>query len=160
MKTRLALAAAVLATACASYSGYGLHPGSSTVEDVVKTMGKPAAEFDETGGGRELFYPRGPLGTETFVAHIDGNGTLRGIEQVLDDDHFAAIREGQTRDEVLRRIGPPGDSMRFNNGTYAWVWRFKDTWGYLSDFNVTFDRNNIVVAKIAIRLERSDSKDR
>lgn len=162
MKTRLAIAVAftALAGACASYSGYGLHPGSSTAEDVVKTMGKPAAEFGEAGGGRELFYPRGPLGTQTFVAHVDANGTLQGIEQVLDDDHFRAIHEGQTRDEVLRMIGPPGDSMRFNNGTYAWVWRFRDTWGYLSDFNVTFDRNNIVVAKIAIRLERNDSRDR
>jgi outer membrane protein assembly factor BamE (lipoprotein component of BamABCDE complex) len=162
MKTRLAIAVAftALAGACASYSGYGLHPGSSTAEDVVKTMGKPAAEFAEAGGGRELFYPHGPLGTETFVAHVDANGTLRGIDQVLDDDHFRAIHEGQTRDQVLRMIGPPGDSMRFNNGTYAWVWRFKDTWGYLSDFNVTFDRNDVVVAKIAIRLERNDSRDR
>ena len=160
MKTRLALAAAVLASACASYSGYGLHPGSSTADDVVKTMGKPAAEFEEPGGGRELFFPRGPLGTETFAAHVDAGGVLRNIEQVLDDDHFRAIHEGQTRDQVLRMIGPPGDSMRFNNGTYAWIWRFKDTWGYLSDLNVTFDRNDIVVAKIAIRVERSDSKDR
>lgn len=160
MKTRLVLAAAVLASACASYSGYGLHPGSSTADDVVRTMGKPAAEFDGPGGGRELFFPRGPLGTETFVAHVDANGVLRDIEQVLDDDHFRAIHEGQTRDQVLRMIGPPGDSMRFNNGTYAWIWRFKDTWGYLSDLNVTFDRNDIVVAKIAIRVERSDSKDR
>ena len=160
MKTRLALAAAVLASACASYSGYGLHPGSSTADDVVRTMGKPAAEFDEPGGGRELFFPRGPLGTETFVAHVDASGVLRGIEQVLDDDHFRAIHEGQARDQVLRMIGPAGDTMRFNNGTYAWIWRFKDTWGYLSDLNVTFDRNDIVVAKIAIRVERSDSKDR
>jgi len=160
MKTRLALAAAFLLSACASYSGYGLHPGSSTVEDVRRTMGKPAAEFEDSSGGRELFYPHGPLGTQTFVAHVDAGGTLRGIEQVLDDDHFYAIREGETRDQVLRTIGPPGDSMRFDNGTYAWIWRFKDTWGYLSDFNVTFDRNNIVVAKIAIRVERSDSKDR
>jgi outer membrane protein assembly factor BamE (lipoprotein component of BamABCDE complex) len=160
MKTRLALAAAVVVSACASYSGYGLHPGSSTADDVLRTMGKPAAEFDPPGGGRELFYPHGPLGTQTFVAHLDASGTLRGIDQVLDDDHFYAIHEGETRDQVLRAIGPPGDSMAFNNGTYAWIWRFKDTWGYLSDFNVTFDRNNIVVAKIAIRLEPSDSHDR
>ena len=161
MKTRLALAAtALLAAACASYSGYGLHPGSSTVDDVRKTMGHPAAEFDEPERGRELFYPHGPLGTQTFAVHVDASGVLKDIDQVLDDDHFRAIHEGQTRDQVLRMIGPPGDSMRFNNGTYAWVWRFKDTWGYLSDFNVTFDRNDVVVAKIAIRLERNDSRDR
>ena len=34
MKTRLALAATVLVSACASYSGYGLRAGSSTESDV------------------------------------------------------------------------------------------------------------------------------
>lgn len=159
MKTSMLLAGAILA-GCASYSGYGLHPGSSTENDVRRTMGRPAVEVGEAGGGKELFYPRGPLGTETFAAHVDSSGVLRNIDQVLDDDHFAAIHEGQTRDEVLARIGPPGDTMGFRNGTYAWIYRFKDTWGYLSDFNVSFNPDNIVVAKIAIRLERNDSNDR
>ncbi len=160
MKTSIAIAAGVLVAACASYSGYGLQPGSATADDVRRVMGKPAMELQESGGGHELIYPKGPLGTQTFVAHVDSSGVLKGIEQVLDDEHFRAIREGQTRDEVLRLIGPPGDKMRFNNGTYAWIWRFQDSWGYLSDFNVTFDRNDIVLGKIAIRLERNDSKDR
>lgn len=158
MKTSIALAATLLASACASYSGYGLRPGSATENDVRRTMGRPALELPEPGGGKELFFPRGPLGTQTFVAHVDSGGLLKSIDQVLDDGHFAAIQVGQTRDEVLRRIGPPGDTMRFANGNYAWTYRFKDTWGYLSDFNVTFDRANIVVDKIAIRLERDDGK--
>jgi outer membrane protein assembly factor BamE (lipoprotein component of BamABCDE complex) len=159
MKTSILLSGLVLA-GCASYSGYGLHPGSSSENDVRQTMGRPAVELAEPGGGKELFYPRGPLGTQTFAVHVDSGGTLKNIDQVLDDDHFAAIHEGQTRDEVLRRIGPPGDTMGFRNGNYAWIYRFKDTWGYLSDFNVTFNRENIVVAKIAIRVERNDGKDR
>ena len=159
MKSSILLAAVLLA-GCASYSGYGLRPGSATENDVRQTMGRPALELPESGGGKELFYPRGPLGTQTFVALVDSGGVLKGIDQVLDDDHFAAIHVGQTRDEVLRMIGPPGDTMGFRNGNYAWVYRFKDTWGYLSDFNVTFDRTNIVVDKIAIRVERADGKDR
>jgi hypothetical protein len=154
------LIAAIVLAGCASYSGYGLRPGSATENDVRRTMGNPAVELPEAGGGKELIYPRGPLGTQTFVAHIDSSGVLKRIDQVLDDDHFAAIHEGQTRDEVLRMIGPPGESMRFGNGNYAWVYRFKDTWGYLADLNVTFNPQDIVVDKIAIRLERNDGKDR
>lgn len=160
MSNRLAVIAALVLSACASYSGYGLHPGSSTADDVLRTMGKPALELPEPGGGRELFYPKGPLGTQTFVAHVDADGTLRNVDQVLSDGHFREIREGQTRDEVLHLIGPPGDTMRFANGNYAWMWRFQDTWGYLSNFNVTFNPKGIVVDKIAIRIEPDDNNDR
>lgn len=159
MKTSIALAGLAL-TACASYSGYGLKPGAATESEVRATMGRPALELPDRQGGKELIYPKGPLGTQTFVAHLDSRGVLAGIDQVLDDDHFRAIREGQTRDDVLRMIGPPGDTMGFRSGNYAWQYRFMDSWGYLSDFNVTFNRDGIVVDKIAIRIERNDGRDR
>ena len=152
---RIPPAILVLALAgCASYSGYGLKPGTATESDVLRTMGRPALELPDRGGGRELFYPKGPLGTQTYVAHVDSGGILRGIDQVLDDDHFRLIHEGETKDEVLHLIGPPRDSMSFRSGNYSWIYRFQDTWGYPSDFNVTFNPAGIVVAKIAIRLER------
>jgi len=158
MKTSIALAGLALA-ACASYSGYGLKPGAATENDVRKTMGRPALEMPDRDGGKELIYPKGPLGTQTFIAHVDARGVLEGIDQVLDDDHFRGIREGQTRDDVLRMIGPPGEAMEFRSGNYAWQYRFMDTWGYLSNFNVTFNREGIVVDKIAIRIERNDATD-
>jgi hypothetical protein len=49
--------------------------------------------------------------------------------------------------------------MGFRSGNYAWQYRFMDTWGYLSNFNVTFNREGIVVDKIAIRIERNDAAD-
>lgn len=158
MKTLAPLVLALLA-GCASYSGYGLKPGSATRDDVLRTMGRPALELPDAGAGGELIYPHGPLGTQTFIAHVDARGTLAGIEQVLDDDHFRRIHEGQTRDEVLHAIGPPGDRMRFGNGNVAWIWRFIDTWGYVSEFNVSFDPAGIVVSKIAIRLEQDRNSD-
>ncbi|HET7547013.1 MAG TPA: hypothetical protein VFJ86_04550 [Usitatibacter sp.] len=158
MKTCIALAGLALA-ACASYSGNGLKPGAATENDVRATMGRPALELPDRGGGKELIYPKGPLGTQTFIAHVDAKGVLAGIDQVLDDDHFRDIREGQTRDDVLRMIGPPGETMGFRSGNYAWQYRFMDTWGYLSNFNVTFNREGIVVDKIAIRIERNDAAD-
>ncbi len=149
---RFAIAALVLG-GCAAYSGYGLRPGASTQSQIVQTMGRPALQLPEAGGGRELFYPRGPLGTQTFVAHVGPDGVLRAMDQVLDDDHFRSIQEGMTRDQVLAMIGPPAETMRFQWGNYAWTYRFVDTWGYTSDFSVTFNAQGIVVSKIAIRVD-------
>lgn len=160
MKILVSTIALVALGGCAAYSGYGLRPGASTQDDVLHAMGRPALELTDRAGGRELFYPHGPLGTETYVAHVDSGGVLKAIDQVLDDDHFRRIHEGETKDDVLRAIGPPGDSMRFGSGNYAWIYRFQDTWGYPSDFNVTFNSAGIVVAKIAIRVEHDRDSGR
>ncbi len=162
MKILAPLVTALALASCASYSGYGLQPGSATEADVVKTMGKPALEFATGNGGRDLIFPRGPLGTQTFIAHLDGHGTLTGIEQVLNEDHFYRIQAGMTRDEVLRMIGPPGETTNFGprTGNVAYTYRFMDGWGYLSDFSVTFGPDWIVRSKIAIRLDPGDSKSK
>jgi len=159
MKILVPLLAVALA-ACASYSGYGLQPGSATEADVVKAMGKPALEFSTDGGGRDLIFPRGPLGTQTFIAHLDSRGTLQGIDPVLNEDHFYRIKAGMTRDEVLRMIGPPSETMNFGprTGNVAYTYRFMDGWGYLSDFSVTFGPDWIVRSKIAIRIDPGDTR--
>ena len=146
--------AALLAAGCAGYPTAGLAPGAPEAQ-VRQAMGPPALELPEPGGGRELVYPHGPLGTETFMAHLDTAGALRGVEQVLTDEHFQAIQPGQTQDEVLRRLGPPAEKMPFpRSSTIAWTWRYMDGWGYTSDFSVTFAANGLVVDKIAVRLQR------
>jgi hypothetical protein len=158
MKILTPLIALALA-ACASYSGYGLRPGSATEADVVKVMGKPAMDFTTAGGAHNLVFPRGPLGTQTFIAHLDSRGTLESIEPVLNEEHFYRIQPGMTRDQVLRMIGPPGETMDFGprTGNVAYTYRFMDGWGYLSDFSVTFGPDWIVRSKIAIRIDPGDS---
>jgi hypothetical protein len=149
------LLAALAAAGCASYSGYGLVPGAATEAEVRAAMGPPALEFSEPDGARRLAYPRGPLGTRTFMADVGPDRVLRRITQVLDDDSFHRIQPGLTRDQVLRMIGPPGQTMSFpRSGHTAWDYRYTDTWGYVAIFSVTFDRDGIVVSKISQRLER------
>jgi outer membrane protein assembly factor BamE (lipoprotein component of BamABCDE complex) len=72
---------------------------------------------------------------------------------VLTDDQLAAIQPGMTRDEVLRRLGPPVDTMKFpRSGTEAWDYMYQDTWGYLVRFSATFGPDGRVVSKIGHRL--------
>ena len=155
MRTWLLMLAATCLAACASYSGYGLHPGASTAEDVRRTMGPPAMAFDNPDGSRELIYPRGPMGNETFIAHVGRGGTLQSIDQVLNDGTFDNMPMGITEDEVLRRIGPPRETMGFAlSHTHAWDWKYMDTWGYEAIFSITFNAQGVAVSKFKQRLER------
>jgi hypothetical protein len=162
--TRL-LAMLVLAAAiagCAAYNSYGgagLQRGTSTEADVRATMGRPAAEFRNADGTRVLAYPRGPLGTQTFMVDVGADGRLQAIRQVLGDETFYRIQPGLTEEDILRMIGPPGDKMAFSlSGNYAWDYRFVDTWGYTAIFSVTFNRDGVVVSKISQRIERDKSR--
>ena len=155
MKLATTLAAALLAAGCASYGGSSLRPGASTEAEVRGVMGMPALAFDNADGSRRLAYPRGPLGIETFMVDIAPDGRMVAVHNVLSDDVFFQIRPGMTRDEVLRLIGPPGDTMAFSrNRQYAWDYRYQDTWGYRAIFSVTFDDRDIVVGKFTQRIER------
>ena len=65
------LAGAVLLAGCASYDGRGLQPGVSSADDVMALMGTPAMQWQDADGRRQLAYPRGPEGLQTFMAFID-----------------------------------------------------------------------------------------
>jgi hypothetical protein len=157
MKTIAIIAGSLLASACASYDGYNLRPGTSSESQVRQVMGQPALERVDAQGIRHLVYPRGPLGPHTYVADVGPDGTLRAMRQVLSDDVFNAIRPGMQRDEVLSLIGPPGDTMHFQlSNQTAWDYRYRDNWGYPAIFSVSFDADGIVVSKFSRRIERPD----
>lgn len=159
MRHALLAAAFVLLAACASHSGYTLRPGVSTEQEAVATMGAPAMTFANPDGSRQLAYPRGPLGLETFMVDVGRDGLVTGVRQVLGDDTFNRIRPGMTREDVLRMIGPPGDSMDFPRlQQESWEWRYMDTWRYIAIFSVNFDRGGVVVSKFSRRLERNDGR--
>lgn len=148
-----------LLCACASYDGFTLHPGASTEAEVRRVMGAPAMEFTLPDGARELVYPRGPLGVQTFMAVIAPDGTLRRIDKALREETFYRIQPGMMKDEVLRLIGPPGETMHFaRTDTTAWDYRFVDQWGYPAIFSVILDANGKVVSKFTQRLERDKAR--
>ena len=151
---------ALVAARCAAYDGGGLRAGASNEGEVRSVMGKPALEFAAADGGKDLIYPRGPLGIQTFIAHLDRGGILGEVRPVLKDEVFRRVRPGTTQDEVLRMIGPPGDKMHFalSNQT-AWDYRYVDTWSYTAIFSAVFDDRGVLVSKFTHRLERDRGKD-
>jgi hypothetical protein len=106
-KQFIALLAALIA-GCASYSGSGLVPGQSTVKDVEAVMGAPTLVREAADGEKTLWYPRLPLGRESFAARINPDGTLISLEQRLTRGNIAKLRPNQsTAEDVLDILGPP-----------------------------------------------------
>ncbi|APV51791.1 hypothetical protein BWI17_20175 [Betaproteobacteria bacterium GR16-43] len=153
MRLPIVIAAALLASACTPMST--LPPGSPEAQ-ARSALGTPAAEYDNPDGTRQLVYPRGPLGTETYMVFLKG-GTVQRVDQVLTDGNFSLIQSGVTTgDQVRRMIGPPYRVVRFENlKQYAWDYRFRDTWGYLAIFSVMVDDRGVVANKVIARIESS-----
>lgn len=63
------------------------------------------------------------------------------------------IQQGMTRDQVQGILGPPDETMAFNNTqTVSWDYRYTDSWGFLAMFSVTFDAGWRVVSTFSRRL--------
>ena len=71
---------------------------------------------------------------------------------MLKDEQFMLIQNGMTREDTLRLIGEPDQTMKFPlSRTEAWDYRYQDTWGYLANYSVTFGADGRVVSKISVR---------
>lgn len=132
----------LLLTACAGYSGADLKPGIANETDLRQAMGVPAMTWELPDGGRQLAYPRGPAGFETFMAHTDGSGKLVKIVGVLNMESFARIEQGMTQAAVLQLIGPPQAQWTAYfkaRDELVWEWRYCDSWREAARFDVLFD---------------------
>jgi hypothetical protein len=136
------LFAAVLA-ACATYGPGNLSAGSSEAE-VAQAMGAPTARYTLPGGVQRLEYARGPYGRQTYMVDLDAQGRVTKVDQVLDVRHFTAVMPGQTRDDVLRTIGRPGERMGMMRDGQIWSWRYANNdclW-----YQAQFDAQGVVTA--------------
>jgi hypothetical protein len=119
--------AAALIAGCASYSGRGLVPGTSTDADVEALMGRPAERFSKPDGSSVLFYPHAPVGRETYAVTIGADGKVRAVEQRLTDANIARLVLGATTAQEVRELfGSPWRTTR-----YARLER--DVWEYPMD---------------------------
>lgn len=154
----LALAPAVLA-ACSAVSILQLEPGKSTEADVRRALGEPARTFALDDGSRQLVFPTGPGGTQTYMAYVSSGGSLVRLEQALVDAKFRRIVPGATTAAELERlIGPPWRKIAFpNKRQVAWDYVYLDDWDYTVDLAVMVDERGIVAETVHARRSRGDS---
>jgi hypothetical protein len=141
LNTLPALALAVLLAGCAlgRYSPSGV-PAGAAREDVLRIMGPPTATYTMPDGHVRLEYNHMPAGKQTFMVDLDASGHMAHWENVLDENHFAAIVAGMGRDDVLRLIGPPTYTWHYFRPTPAntWLYRFETIQRCIL-FEISFD---------------------
>ena len=128
-------AAVLLATGCAA-----LVPGTSREADVISRFGQPAEQRQLPDGGRVLDFPRAPSGHENWRVILGADGIVRGVEQLLDDEHFARIKPGMPMDEVKRALGRHGEYSAFPAlSEEVFSWRYLEFGNRRMFFNAHFD---------------------
>lgn len=159
MKRWQFLLMSALLSGCAAYSGRGLQPGVATLDTVIQTMGEPAMRWQGPDGALQLAYPRGPASPQSFMVHLDKDGKLLSIRNVLVPEVTGQITPGMTQAQVLRLIGPPiaARTIYFAaRDELVWDWRYEDKTGDLSHFSVLFDatlgtvRSTLVVPDVKV----------
>jgi len=147
MKTTLfrasALALAVLAAGCASFSS--VTPGDSDV-NVKDKVGAPATVWKNPDGSEVWQYPQGYYATQTFVITMGADKRVEEIHQALSEPYFSKIVPGMSRDDVYRMLGRPREIWNFPaRDEETWIWRYFDM-NYMF-FNVLFDHTAGTVRK-------------
>lgn len=125
--TRSAWAAAALLvlSACAGYGPGGLPAGASSAQAIAQ-MGPPTGRHALDAGGQRLEFARGPYGRHTYMLDFDAQDRLLRAEQVLTENNFYALQIGMGREEVLRRIGRPSDTMYLSRQRHRlWSYRYE-----------------------------------
>jgi len=133
-RTSSVLLLSLLAAGCTT-----LVPGTSREPDVTSYFGKPTEERKLPDGGRELDFPRSPLGFENWRVTLGPDGVLRNVEQLLDETHFKRLKPGMTMDEVKYVLGRPGEYARYPNlSEEVLTWRYLE-YSVRMLFNAHFD---------------------
>lgn len=133
----LALLCAGLLGGCASYGPGGLAAGASRA-DVVARMGPPTGRYPNPDGGQRLEFARGPYGRDTYMLDFDADERLLAVDQVLTERNFDALRPGMVKDDVLRRIGHPGE-VRYLSRQQHRLWSYRYDTPFCILFQVSLD---------------------
>lgn len=128
--SRLATVSAWVAVVAALSSCAGYAPpqdfNGMTSEQITAVMGPPDTRRAVEGGTR-LEFPRGPAGRHTWFVYLDANGRAVRTEQVLTEANFIRINPGMSQDEVLLRLGRPGEVQRLARARGSvWSYRYEN----------------------------------
>jgi hypothetical protein len=135
-------------------------PAGTKSEQIAHQFGAPTLTWREDGG--EVWeFAQGPRGVRTYMVRLDSLGRLASVEQVLDETHFAQVKPGASREEILRLLGRPGGEWSYPVvNEKVWSYRFLDSPGRPMFFNVHFDVGNGLVKATSRSLDPSEEGSR
>lgn len=137
-RARLAtLAVVAMLSACAGYGPGALPPGA-TIDDTVARMGQPTGRYTLARGEQRLEFARGPMGRHTYMLDFDAGGRLLRSQQVLTEKNFLELMIGMDQQEVLQRVGHPGE-VRFLTRQQHRLWSYRYDTPFCILYQVSID---------------------
>ena len=117
-----------------------LTPGVSHEPDVQAMFGAPAAERRLADGSRVLEFPREPEGMQNWRVTLGPDGTVRAVEQLVDEPYFAKVQPGMARDDVVNLLGRFSEETHYRGlGEDVLSWRYLEFGQRVMYFNAHFD---------------------
>jgi hypothetical protein len=118
-------ATVLLLTACAQVSSVA--PGTP-VADVIRKFGRPVVTCAQADGSRRMIWTQQPQGESAFALTVGADQRVGMAEQLLDDNHFSVLSNGQawTPEKVRCQFGPPANITESGMGrSRQWVWGYR-----------------------------------
>lgn len=147
--------AAVALPACDYVNLKEIKPGVTTRAEVSSRMGEPGFVHWNDDGTATWEYARQPNGSSCYMISFGLDHVVSKVEQVLNEQNYARVRPGMSKDDVRRLLGAPGSKQRFENlGEEIWEWRIEgmppmdETY-----FMVHFDSSHGAVKKTSKRVQ-------
>ena len=134
----LLAAAALTLAGCTTEPGSVVHDGQSA-DDVAKLAGPPTARYAMPAGATRLEYSTGPFGKRTWMIDLDASGRVTAVTQVMTEANFNALRNGTSREDVLRMLGHPAEVhyVGWRESLETWSYRYETP--FCQWFQLSFD---------------------
>lgn len=134
------VAAGLALGACDYVAEKKLVPGMHTEADVRTLMGVPDMIWEEENGAKKFEYPRGPVGKQTYFVYIAPDGKYKSMEKALNEENFAKLKPGMSRDDARRILGKQTEVTPYPlKNEEVWSWRYEEEGNRTMFFNAHFD---------------------
>lgn len=154
MCTATAALASVLLPACDYVNLKEIKVGLTTQAEIRARMGEPGFVHWNDDGTATWEYARQPAGTNCYMITFGQDQIVRKLEQALNEQNYARIRDGLAKDDVRRILGAPGSKVVFDNlREEIWEWRIEGSIPMEETyFMVHFDTGHGAVKKTSRRV--------
>ncbi len=119
------VATVLLLAACAQVSSV---PPGTPVADVIRKFGRPVVTCAQADGSRRMIWTQQPQGESAFALTVGADQRVGAAEQLLDDNHFSILSNGQawTPEKIRCQFGPPANVTESGMGSSRqWMWGYR-----------------------------------
>ncbi len=106
-------------------------PPGTPVGQVLEKYGEPTIVCPDADGGRRMVWSTQPAGQRAWGTHVDAQGRVGAVQEVLTDEAFRRLSDGRwTPEQVRCEFGPPADISQIGFGSgrqTVWAYRYRQS---------------------------------